>query len=169
VSVYVPSYKNAFSRFLYSFFIQMPLTLWFKYISYPLPQNVLEADYDVLWAKARGAIATAPFPTTSSANSPMHAADPRALSLQAVGVTVISVPDEPIANLVKVNPAWAKDKDPSGAILQLSGLTYSPDHAFTLCGKHSRVYAATSQIPAVLQYEFENIVLDRLGYSVLDR
>src|SRR5208337_3039901 len=98
-NMFVTSYQGVFLRFLHSFFVQAPLTLWFKYLSWPLPQNVLEADYDVLWGQARGAIATAPFPTTSSSGGPMHAADPRALGVQAAGVTLIPVPDEPIANL----------------------------------------------------------------------
>jgi hypothetical protein len=89
--------------------------------------------------------------------------------MQPVGVTVISVPDEPIANLVKVDPGWGKDKDPSRTILQLTGLQYATVHAFTLCGKHARVYAAASEIPAVLSYEFENIILQRLGYDVSNR
>lgn len=166
--MYVTSYQGAFLRFLHSFFVQMPLTLWFKYISWPLPQNSPVA-YASIWESAVKAIGTAPFPITSGSSSAIHAADPKALALPYAGVTVVSVPDEPIANLVKVNSAWGKDKDPSGAILQLSGLSYSTDHAFTLTGKHARVYSAASQIPAVLQYEFENIILARLGYDVSER
>lgn len=166
--MYVSSYQNAFSRFLFSFFVQMPLTLWFKYFSYPLPQNS-PTDYATIWVEATDAIGKSPFPTMAGTSSITHAADPRALALPYRGVTVVSVPDEPIANLVKCNPAWAAHKDPSGAILQLSGLTYSTDHAFTLVGKHARVYAAASQIPAVLQYEFENVILQRLGVDVSAR
>ena len=166
--MYVGHYQGVFLRFLRSFFIQTPLILWFKYLSWPLPQNA-PTTYGDVWKAAITAIGTSPFPTTSSSSSPMHAADPKALALPYAGVTVVSVPDEPIANLVKVNSAWGKDKDPSGAILQLSGLSYSTDHAFTLTGKHARVYSAASQIPAVLQYEFENIILARLGYDVSQR
>ena len=99
----------------------------------------------------------------------MRAADSRALTLLYRGVTVVSVPDELIANLVKINPAWSMHKDPSGTILSLTGLVYTEVHAFTICAKHARVYAAASQIPAVLQYEFENIILQRLGYDVSAR
>ena len=169
MSVYVPSYKNAFSRFLYSFFIQMPLTLWFKYISYPLPQNS-PTGYATIWVEATDAIGKFPFPLApGSPTSANTACDPRALALPYKGVVVVSVPDEPVSNLVKINAAWSTHKDPSGSILQCSGLTYSPDHAFTLVGKHARVYAAASEIPVVLQYEFENIILQRLGYSVAAR
>lgn len=166
---YVTGYQNAFLRFLHSFFVQMPLTLWFKYLSYPLAQNVLAAKYLDVWFAARAAIATSSFPATAATGGLIYAADPRAKALTPFGITVIAVPDEPIANLIKIDPAWGKDKDPSGAILQDNGFSYSTVHAFTMCGKHARVYAAASEIPAVLQYEFENIILQRLGYDVSNR
>jgi hypothetical protein len=31
------------------------------------------------------------------------------------------------------------------------------------------VYAAASEVPVVLQYEFENIILSKLGYNVEGR
>ena len=167
--MYVASYQGAFLRFLHSFFVQMPLTLWFKYLSWPLPQSDTFSVAELsLFVEAVHGLATEPFTLNAYGNVP-HAAEPRATSVSHEGIVVVSVPDEPVANLVKVNSAWSTHKDPSGAILQLSGLNYTEVHAFTLCGKHARVYAAASQIPAVLKYEFENVILQRLGYDVSQR
>lgn len=167
--MYVAHYQGVFGRFLHSLFIQTPLTLWFKYLSWPLPQkDSLNAAETAIFLTAVHSLATAPFTMSAYGNVP-HAADPRATTVSHEGIVVISVPDEPVANLVKVNPAWGTHKDPSGAILQLSGLTYSTDHAFTVCARHSRIYAAASELPAVLQYEMENVILFRLGYDISQR
>jgi len=102
----------------------------------------------------------------------MHAADPRALTVQPKHVTVVSVPDVPIADLIKIDPAWSKDKDPSGTILSETGngfLGYTTCHAVTETWRKPRVYAAASQVPAVLVYEFQNIILHELGYDVEGR
>lgn len=164
---FVTHYQNAFLRFLHSFFVQMPCLLWFKFLSWPLPQNTLDAGFSIWWAAQKN-LAENNFTLSAYGNVP-HPPDKRALTVQPRGVELIYCPDEPISNLVKLNAAWGKHTDPSGTILQSSGFDYNTVHAFTICGKHARVYAAASEIPSVLQYEFENIILARLGYDVSDR
>lgn len=166
--MYVTHYKNIFSRLLYSFFIQLPLAIWFRFLSYPLPQNVLAEGYQAAWTAAQKSLSSANFTVSAYGDAP-HAADKRSLTVLPHGIAVINCPDESIANLTKLNPDWAKDKDPSGAILQLIGFSYSPVAAFTIPGKHARVYAAASTAPQVLQWEFENIILARLNYDVSQR
>lgn len=166
--MFVTHYENWFLRILYSVFVQTPMLVWFRFLSYPLPQNVLDARYMAAWTEAQQSLATAAFTVSAYGNVP-RAADKRALTVLPHGVTVIPCPDDMIANLIKVNPAWQKDKDPSGAILAETGLSYTPVHAFTIPGRHARVYAAATEIPAVLSWEFENIILARLGYDVSGR
>src|ERR1700689_4797522 len=119
----VRPYQGKVWRTVYSFLV-LPAILWLRWFSLIVPSsktfinftgladNVLEAS----WATAQQSLATAPFPTTD-AGAPMHSPDPRALTIKPSNISVISCPDEPIKNLIKVDPAWAKDKDPSGSIL----------------------------------------------------
>jgi hypothetical protein len=179
MELYVGGYENMLVRFLRSFFVQMPLTLWFRFITAYVPSsatfvnctNVSDAVLAQQWLAAQQGLATAPFPQNDSGGN-MHAADPRALTVHPEHVTVVSVPDVPIADLVKIDPAWAKDKDPSGAIIFTGGngiLDYTACHAFTCPWRKPRVYAAASEIPNVLSYEFQNIILNKLGYDVSAR
>lgn len=174
--LYIRPYQNAAWRIAYSF-LTLPLMLWFRWLSLVTPSSktfinftaLSDSDLQACWLTAQTDLATAPFPTTDM-GAPMHAPDARALTVQPANVAVIACPDEPIANLVKIDAAWAKDQNPSGAILTLeNGIDYAPCHAVTMCWKRPRVYAAASQLPAVLVYEFQNIILDRLGYDISQR
>ena len=175
--LYVRPYQNTFLRFLYSFFVRMPLELWFRWVSLVIPGSNTFVNYTSLsstqladlWLAAQQGIAASPFPATSATSSLTHAPDPRALTVKPQNVSVIAVPDERIANLVKVNTLWSFYKDPSGAILSLTGLSYTEVHAFTCCWRRPRVYAAASELPVVLVYEFQNIILAKLGYDVSAR
>jgi len=177
MELYVSGYiGSTFLRFLYSFFVQMPLQVWFRFITAYWPSSATFVNYtavpvDVLtqqWSIAQQGLALAPFPGNDSGGD-MHPADPRALTVQPKHVTVISVPDTPVSDLVKFDSAWAKDKDPSGAILLETGTTYTTCHSFACCWKKPRVYAAESKIPVTLAYEFANIILSELGYDVSSR
>jgi hypothetical protein len=166
--MYVGHYHSPFVHFLRATFIELPCELWFKVLSYPLPQSAGDPQYADIWKAAATVMATQPFAATSTTGSSTHPADPRALALPYVGVTVVSVPDDLIADLINVNSAWSKDKNPSGTILE-PGFQYETCHAFTIVGRHARVYAAASEIPAVLAYEFTNIMMERLGYDISER
>lgn len=165
---YVSGYHNTFVRLLRSI-PELFMLLWFKFLSYPLTQNSLEAAYLPAWGEAQQSIATKPF-TLSAYEDTKHAADPSALRISPRGITVISCPDISLADLIKVGQEYNKRTAPTGAILQRVGMNYTADGAFTIVGRHARVYAAATKIPqGVLVYEFENIILARLGYSVAQR
>lgn len=175
------AYHNLFYRVLHSFFIELPAKLWMRWISLVIPSNAQFINYTNVsdavlmdaWKQAQQHLSTGPFP--SGAYGPAdHAADPRALTVHPKNVAVIAVSDTSIRDLGKVDPAWAKDgkADPSGAFIVAIGqgfLEYQACHAMTFTWTRPRVYAAASEIPRVLSYEFENIILANLGYNVEGR
>jgi hypothetical protein len=71
--------------------------------------------------------------------------------VQPKHVTVVSVPD--------ITP---------GAIVT-PDFSQTPCHSFAEPWRKPRVYAASSEVPVTLAYEFANIILDRLGYDVSER
>ncbi len=174
---YCPGYQNFFARLLYSFFIQLPEQLWMRWICLIIPSNkgiinktnVSDSVLATEWQLAQQGLATAPFPLTYSGGS-VHPADPRALTVQPKNVTVVSVPDVPIATLAKyIDPAWVKDSDPSGTFLMESSLAYTTVAGMTCPWTRPRVYGATSKIPTVCVYEFQNVILKKLGYDISGR
>ena len=175
MQLYVKSISNRFLRFLYAFFVQMPLEIYWRYLTAYIPSGATWINYTSVpdsvllqqWTLAQQGLATAQFPMTYS-GGPMHAPDSRALTVQPKHVTVVSVPDVSIADLTKLDPAWSKDKDPSGTIVT-PDMAETPCHSFACPWKRPRVYGASSKIPVTLAYEFANIILDRLGYDVSGR
>jgi hypothetical protein len=169
---------NLFLRFLYNFFVQLPLQLWFRFITAYWPSsatfinytNAPEAVLQQQWLLAQQGIAETSWPT--SIGGPLHAPDPRALTVTPKHVTVVSVPDVSLADLSKINAEWAKHTAPSGTILVISGsgfLDYATCHSYACPWRKPRVYAAASEIPVTLSYEFQNIILSELGYDVSGR
>jgi len=156
--LYVRSINNKILRFLYSFFVQMPLEIYWRFLTAYIPSGATWINYtnvpdSVLlqqWTLAQQGLATAPFPMTCG-NGPMHAADPRALTVQPKHVTVVSVPD--------ITP---------GAIVT-PDMSQERCHSFACCWHRPRVYAAESEVPVTLAYEFENLILSDLGYDVSGR
>jgi len=156
--LYVKSINNKILRFLYSFFVQMPLEFYWRFLTAYIPSGATWINYTSVpdsvllqqWTLAQQGLATAPFPMTCG-NGPMHAADPRALTVQPKHVTVVSVPD--------ITP---------GAIVT-PDMTEEPCHAFTEPWRKPRVYGAASTIPQVLSYEFQNIIMNELGLDVSQR
>lgn len=176
---YTTRYHNAFVRFLHSFFIQTPLTVYFRFIALlffwqnarfvnhtAVSDQVLE-DY---WKKAAQGLATQQIPISTNGSN-LHPADPRALTVQPKNVTVVAVPDWSIADLMKIDPAWSKDKNPSGAYAVINNglLGYTTVAGITLEWTKPRIYGAASEIPAVLEWEFQNVILKKLGYDVEGR
>jgi hypothetical protein len=168
--------SNSFLRFLYSFFVQMPITIWFRFLTayWPTGSSQFVNDTSISdsvlmqqWTLAQQGLATAPFPLDYSGGS-VHAADPRVLDIKPQHVTVVSVPDIPVATLASFDKNWVvgKDKDPSGTIVTSENVNC---HSFACCWRKPRVYAACSEIPVTLSYEFQNIILDKLGYDVSGR
>ena len=158
MQLYVKSISNRFLRFLYAFFVQMPLSIYWRYLTAYVPStatfinytSVSDAALQEQWTLAQQGLASASFPMTCS-GGPMHAADPRALTVKPKHVTVVSVPD--------ITP---------GAIVT-PDFSQTPCHSFAEPWRKPRVYAASSEVPVTLAYEFANIILDRLGYDVSER
>jgi hypothetical protein len=178
---YISGYHSSvFVRFLHSLFIQMPAQVWFRVLSLAIPSsaqfvnhtNVSDSVLMDAWKAAQTNLATNPFPTSGQGTAGNHPPDPRALTVQPSNVAVVPVPDTPISDLIKVDPAWKADKDPSGTILidfAAGFMEYTTVHAVTMPWTRPRVYAAASEVPKVLSYEFENIILAKLGYNVEGR
>jgi len=177
--MYVKFISNKFLRFLYSFFVQMPLEIYWRFLTAYVPSNatfinctnIPDSVLQAQWTLAQQGLACAPFPLDCS-GGPLHAPDPRALNVQPKHVTVVSVPDIPVADLASFDSNWkvGTDKDPSGTIVLITGLlSYTPCHSFACCWKRGRIYAAQSKIPETLAYEMQNLILSDLGYDVSAR
>ena len=155
---YVKAIRNKILRFLYSFFVQMPLEIYWRFLTAYIPSGATFVNYTSVpdsvllqqWNLAQQGLATAPFPMTCDGGA-MHAADPRALTVSPKHVTVVSVPD--------ITP---------GAIVT-PDMNEIPCHSFACCWRKPRVYAAASKIPVTLAYEFENVILSELGVDVSAR
>jgi hypothetical protein len=175
---YIAGYHNVVVRMLHAICVQMPLTVWFRTFGRLIPSSARFVNYtavpdsvlETAWAQAQQSIGTNPHPQDAY-NGPLQKPDPRALTLQPSNVAVIAVPDVPLSDLSKVHAVQPGRKDPSGVILIMqNGLFgYESCHAVTMCWARPRVYAAASEVPQVLEYEFENIILSRLGYDVSNR
>jgi hypothetical protein len=175
---YTSRYHNPAVRFLHSFFIQMPLIVWFRFVSLLIPSNKRFVNYTAVsdqvledtWKKAQQELGTKEF-TLSAYGPKPHPADPRALTLEPKNVAVIAVPDWALAELSKINPAWAKHHEPSGAFALLGNgpLGYMTVAGVTHEWTRPRIYGAASVIPPVLEWEFQNVILKKLGYDVEGR
>ena len=155
---YVKAISNKILRFLYSFFVQMPLEIYWRFLTAYIPSGATFINYTSVpdsvllqqWNLGQQGLATAPFPMTCDGGA-MHAADPRALTVSPKHVTVVSVPD--------ITP---------GAIVT-PDMNEIPCHSFACCWRKPRVYGALSTIPQVLSYEFQNIIMNKLGLDTSQR
>jgi hypothetical protein len=175
---YTKKYHNAFVRFLHDFFIQTPLIVWFRFLAPVLTfwQNGTFINYTPLtyvqlmgiWSTAQQGLATQQIPISTNGTN-LHPPDPRALTVQPENVSVISMPDWSIADLEKIDPAWSKDKDPSGSFAVDTGFEYETVAGITMPWKRPRIYGAASVLATVLVWEFQNVILSKLGYDVSTR
>ena len=179
MSLYVPGYQsNPFLRFLYSFFVQLPIEVWFRLITAYVPSSagiinetgLPDATLTKWWAQAQQELATSPFPL--SIGGPTHAADPSALTVAPEHVTVVAIPDETAANL-QVATGQKDWPTPSGAFLFVGNnglLGYTACHSYACTWRKPRVYAAESVLAKQdIVYELQNIILNKLGYDVENR
>lgn len=168
-----------FARILHSILIEVPAQVWMRVLCLAIPSNKQFLNYTNVsdavlldaWKAAQLNLANNPFPQNTHGGD-LHKGDARALTVQPRNVAVVSVPDTTIADLTKTDPTWADGKDPSGAIAIPMGqgfLEYNACVAMTMCWTRPRVYAAATKVAAVVQYEFENIILSKLGYNVENR
>ncbi len=175
---YTKGYHNAFVRFLHDFFIQTPLIVWFRFLAPVLAfwQKDTLVNYTPLtyvqlmsiWSTAQQGLATQQIPISTNGTN-LQPPDKRALTVQPENVAVISMPDWKISDLEKIDPAWAKDKDPSGSFAVDTGFEYETVAGITNPWKRPRIYGAASVLSTVLVWEFQNVILDKLGYDVSSR
>lgn len=117
------------------------------------------------WQEAQNAIAvTGVYLDAAVDHPPTHlVVDPRAMNIQPGCVTVISVPDIPVAQLP---PAYAQAgyTDPSG-VIQCGGVYV---HSCVFIDTRT-IYTAASATSTAPEYEFENLILAALGYNLSGR
>ena len=101
--LYIRPYTNVFSRFLYSLFVLMPVTLWLRFFALVEPgihetfvnkTNLTNMDLNLAWMEAQDFIATNSFPLSYD-GGPLHAPDLKARTITPENVTIIACPDEP--------------------------------------------------------------------------
>lgn len=177
---YTKHYQNAFIRLLHSFFVQMPLTIWFRFISllfvwqnatFVNDSGLSDAQLMDIWNTAAQQLATQQIPISTNGSN-LHPPDPKALAVKPKNLTVVAVDDWSIADLIKIDPAWGKDKDPSHtfAVDGNSGFVeYTTVAGITLPWIKPRIYGARSVMATVLVWEFQNVILSKLGYDTEGR
>jgi hypothetical protein len=174
---YTKGYHNAFVRFLQSFFINTPLTVWFRWLSlikfwqkdtFINYTSLSNAQLQTIWNQAAQGLATQQIPLNTTGGE-LQPPDPKALTVQPENVSVISFPDWSVADLVKIDPAWANHAVPTGTFAVDTGLDYETVAGITMPWTRPRIYGATSVLAAVLVWEFQNVILDKLGYDVSGR
>jgi hypothetical protein len=175
MSFYLKGYHSAPVRFLQSFFVQTPATVWYRFLSLALfwqkttfVNNTSLALIDLMkiWSTAQQGLATQQIPLNTQGGS-LVPADARALTVQPENVTVTVVPDWDLTDLIKVNAAWAGHAVPTGTFCV--GLDNETVSGVTLPWTRPRVYGAASVLSTVLVWEFQNVILKKLGYDVSNR
>lgn len=137
-----------------------------------------DAQLQTLWQQAQQELATQPIALNPVAVQ-MHGAtlvsiapDSRASAVQPQGVAVIAVPDLTVAQLQAENPGVAlqHNTDPTGVIHCPEGALAKYCHSFT-ASNNEAAYVSTSMVLnfGATGWEFENIILARLGYDTAGR
>jgi hypothetical protein len=152
--------------------------IWQQYLSNLIPCNSRFVNHTSLpdsaledaWTAAQNGLATASFPlNVYGTDSQMHSPDPRALTIAPSCVIVREVSDVSVSELAKLDPTWAGKTDPSKEIILFGNPNTLFCHSYVALYKRPRVYAVSSEAQACLPYEFQNIILTKLGYSTATR
>jgi hypothetical protein len=137
-----------------------------------------EAQLQALWQHAQQELATQQIslnPVAVLVNGgalQTIAPDSRATSVQPQCVAVISVPDLTVAQLQAENPGIAlqHNTDPTGAIHRPEGALAKYCHSFTASNNQTAFVSVSMVLNfGATGWEFENIILSRLGYSTAGR
>jgi hypothetical protein len=174
---YTKHYHNVVVRTLQSIFINTPLVVWFRWLSLAMFWkkdtfvNYTPLTYVQLmsiWSTAQQGLATQQIPLSTNGTN-LQPPDKRALTVQPENVSVIAMPDWSVADLVKIDPAWAGHATPTGTFAVDDGIDYETVAGITMPWTRPRIYGATSVLANVLVWEFQNVILDKLGYDVSTR
>jgi hypothetical protein len=74
-----------------------------------------------------------------------------------------------VSELQKLDPTWSNKADPSRIIILFDNPNTFFCHSYVELYKRPRVYVVKSEAQVCLTYEFQNIILDKLGYSTDNR
>ncbi len=137
-----------------------------------------DAQLQALWRQAQQQLATQNIPLnpvtalTQGAAPQTLSPDSRANGVQPQCIAVIAVPDLTVAQLQAENPGVTlqHDTDPTGVIHCPEGAQAKYCCAFT-SSNNAGIYVAASQVlnGGATGWEFENIILARLGYNTAGR
>jgi hypothetical protein len=137
-----------------------------------------ESQLQALWRQAQQDLATQPI-TLNPVTVQMQggtlqtiAPDSRANGVQPNCIAVIAIPDLTVAELQAENPGVAlqHNTDPTGIIHCPAGALAKYCHSFT-ASNNQAAYVSASEVLnfGATGWEFENIILARLGYSTAGR
>lgn len=137
-----------------------------------------DSQLQALWQQAQQELATQPIPLNPVAAQMQGgtletiAPDLRASGVQPQCIAVISVPDLTVAQLQAENPGIALQHkvDPTGVIHCPEGALAKYCHSFT-ASNNEAAYVSVSMVLnfGATGWEFENIILARLGYNTAGR
>lgn len=134
-----------------------------------VPLDILEQQWTTAQtAVSQGVVLNALSVALYGAAPQKTPANPKAMTIGPECVRLVAVPDATVQQLTAYDPRYASYHDPTGLILCDS---CSPHvvHSYTYVNSPARVYVAASIASQALEYEFENVILHRLGYDVSQR
>ncbi len=137
-----------------------------------------DSQLQALWQQAQQELATQPIalnPVTvqmQGGTLQTIAPDSRATGVQPNCIAVITIPDLTVAQLQAENPGVAlqHNTDPTGIIHCPAGALSKYCHSFT-ASNNQAAYVSASEVLnfGATGWEFENIILARLGYNTSGR
>lgn len=135
-----------------------------------------DPQLQTLWEQAQNTLATqmitlnAAYVAEGREAAVVIAPDYRALSVSPAGVSVNPVPDLTVAQLQSENPGaqLQHNTDPTGVIHAPAGSSASYCASYTQ-GSAVYVSASLEYSAGATGYEFQNVILERLGYDVSKR
>jgi hypothetical protein len=140
--------------------------------------GVTDAQLEALWQQAQQDLATQTIPLNpvtvlmQGAVPDLITPDSRALGVQPKCIAVIAVPDLTVAQLQAENPSTAlqHNTNPTGVIHCPEGAQAKYCCAYT-ASNNEGVYVTASELQnfGATGWEFENIILARLGYNTSGR
>ena len=137
-----------------------------------------DSQLQALWQQAQQDLATQPIvlnPVAAQmqgATLQTIAPDSRATGVQPQCIAVVAVPDLTVAQLQAENPGVAlqHNTDPTGIIHCPDGALAKYCHSFTASNNQAAYVAASMVLNfGATGWEFENIILARLGYNTAGR
>lgn len=127
------------------------------------------ATLNAFWTQAQSAVSTGVYLDATVTPPTNWVSDSRASGISPNCVAVYSVPDWTPQALATAtgNPAWLNHSIPTGAIFE-GGIAL---HSWTQLTTPETVIVAASELsnPGATGYEFQNVILNRLGYSLSGR